>query len=255
MKILFVDDEKEILSSIRRQLRKEMYNIVTCNSGQEALDLLEKEEIPIIVSDERMPDMNGLKLMKRVKKLYPDSIRIILSGYADSQTVIEAINQGEIYRFIPKPWKQEELTLSIEGAIEKWKIVQHNKTFMKQIVDENKRLKMRLSYRESKLNLSQDVLNDIPSALIVVGRDDVIEVYNQKAHEVLDGLIHIGNKITSIIPEEIYFPLEKHFRDNGGSDKIIISLENTEYSIFIRGLRPTDDFKGIILIERAEENR
>ena len=117
--ILFVDDEEKLLSSLKRVLADEPYNSLFAKSGKEALEILEREEVHIIVTDMRMPEMSGLELLRIVKKEYPHIIRLILSGYADIDTLLGAINQGEIFRFITKPWKiNEELKTTIRQAIE-----------------------------------------------------------------------------------------------------------------------------------------
>ncbi len=253
MKILFIDDEKEILSSIKRQFRKIKYEITTCASGKQALELLSNEEYPIVISDERMPDINGLELMKMIKEQHPDTIRIILSGYADSQTIIEAINQGEIFRFISKPWELEELLKNIAEAEAKWEANQHNKLFMKQIIEENKRLKMRLTYRESQLDLSQEVLDEVPTPVIIVGKEDNIEVFNNRVKSELGIDLILGDKITTIIPEDIYTTFNDNLQKNDGTSKAITEINGLTLSLYIRALRPTDNYKGIIIIEREED--
>lgn len=101
--ILFVDDEPSIINSLRRFLRKEPYQTVFAQSGQAALDILRSQEIHVVVTDLRMPEMDGLDLITQVKELYPDSVRVILSASRDIVQTIESINSGEVYRFIPKP--------------------------------------------------------------------------------------------------------------------------------------------------------
>jgi len=117
--VLFVDDDAKVLTSLKRGLIEEPYNILFANSGKEALEILKQQEVNVIVTDMRMPEMNGLELLKVVKKDYPHIIRMILSGYTDIDTLLTAINEGEIFRFIPKPWKSnEELKTVIRQAIE-----------------------------------------------------------------------------------------------------------------------------------------
>ncbi|TKJ34143.1 MAG: hypothetical protein CEE38_18955 [Planctomycetes bacterium B3_Pla] len=117
--VLFVDDEEKILKSLKRGLLDEPYETLFSNSGKEALEILEQSQVQVIVTDMRMPEMNGLELLKAVKEEYPHIIRMILSGYADTDTLLAAINQGEIFRFIAKPWKSnEELKTIIRQAIE-----------------------------------------------------------------------------------------------------------------------------------------
>jgi DNA-binding NtrC family response regulator len=106
--ILFVDDEKNILTSLRRGMMDEPYNLLFAESGKEALEILEKNEVHVIVTDMRMPEMSGLQLLKIVKEKYPHIVRLVLSGYTQVSTLLTAINQGEIFRFITKPWKLED---------------------------------------------------------------------------------------------------------------------------------------------------
>lgn len=117
--VLFVDDEEKMLASLKRALHEEPYNTIFANSGKEAFEILQRQEVNVIVTDICMPKMSGLELLGTVKQNYPHIIRMVLSGYADTDTLLEAINQGEIYRFIPKPWKSnEELKTIIQQGIE-----------------------------------------------------------------------------------------------------------------------------------------
>jgi response regulator RpfG family c-di-GMP phosphodiesterase len=121
-RILLVDDEVNILSGYRRSLRKS-FEVVTAESGAEALKILNSEmEIPVIVCDMRMPEMDGLQLLERVKHDYPDMVRIMLTGNADQQTAIDAINLGEIFRFHTKPCSPEDLAKTITEALEYFRL-------------------------------------------------------------------------------------------------------------------------------------
>ena len=117
--VLFVDDEEMLLGSLRRSVIDEPYNSLFANSGKEALEILKGNEVHVLVTDMRMPDMDGLELLKVVKDKHPHIIRIILSGYTDTEALLASINQGEIYRFITKPWKSNiELKIIIRQALE-----------------------------------------------------------------------------------------------------------------------------------------
>ena len=117
--VLFVDDEENVLAALRRGLLDEPYNTLFATSGREALDILAQSPVHVIVTDMRMPQMSGLELLGAVKNDYPHVIRMVLSGDAEAHTLLGAINQGEIFRFIPKPWKSnEELKTIIRQAIE-----------------------------------------------------------------------------------------------------------------------------------------
>ena len=106
--VLFVDDEEKLLRSLKRGLIDEPYNSLFANSGKEALEILEKKEVHVLVTDMRMPEMMGLELLRIVKEKYPSIVRMELSGYTQISTLLTAINQGEVFKFITKPWKLEE---------------------------------------------------------------------------------------------------------------------------------------------------
>ncbi len=122
-KILFVDDEENILSAFRRQLRKE-FNLETANHGPRGLEVLSAEgPFAVVISDFRMPGMDGVQFLKRVKEISPDTVRIMLTGYADVNTMIEAVNDGNIFRFLTKPCPTEALVKAIYGALEMYRLV------------------------------------------------------------------------------------------------------------------------------------
>jgi two-component system response regulator HupR/HoxA len=106
--VLFVDDEEKILTSLKRGLIDEPYKTLFASSGKQALEILRQNQVHVIVTDMRMPEMGGLELLRTVKEEYPNIIRMVLSGYTQVSTLLTAINQGEIFRFITKPWKLEE---------------------------------------------------------------------------------------------------------------------------------------------------
>ena len=117
--VLFVDDEEKILKSLKRSFMDEPYETIFANSGKEAIEFLKQKEAHVLVTDMRMPEMSGLKLLKIVREERPHIIRMVFSGYADIDTLLASINQGEVFRFIAKPWKSDaELKISIRQAIE-----------------------------------------------------------------------------------------------------------------------------------------
>src|SRR3990172_11553702 len=125
--ILLVDDEENILNALNRVLRREGFRIVTATSGNQALLTMDKEKITLILSDCRMPGMDGIELLAEVRKRTPDTIRMMLTGYADMETSMAAINRGEVYRFITKPWNDDELKLIIKDGIHQYELVQENR--------------------------------------------------------------------------------------------------------------------------------
>ena len=127
MRILFVDDEVLILKTLRRLFMDCEYEILTAESGEEGLKIIENASpVHVVVSDYRMPGMNGVEFLKKVYARWPETIRIVLSGYADTASVVAAINDGQIFKFIAKPWNDEEFKSIIIDAVEKYHIQEHN---------------------------------------------------------------------------------------------------------------------------------
>lgn len=116
-KILLVDDEEAILNSLRRVLRNQPYELFFAQGGEEALVLLGQHAIDVVVSDARMPGMDGATLLSEVSKRKPDCMTILLTGYAEIDTIVKAINEGQIYRYISKPWNDEELLMTLRQAL------------------------------------------------------------------------------------------------------------------------------------------
>ena len=114
--LLLVDDEENILNAITRMLRRDGYRILTATGAEDALDILGRNDVQVVISDQRMPGISGTELLSKVKEMYPDTVRIVLSGYTDLSAVTAAINQGAIYKFITKPWNDEELRMQIRDA-------------------------------------------------------------------------------------------------------------------------------------------
>jgi len=114
--LLIVDDEPHILAALQRMLADEGYGIFTATSAHEGLELLAKNPVQVILSDQRMPAMSGAEFLGCVKALYPDTVRMVLSGYAELETVVQAVNEGAIYKFFVKPWDEEQLRAQIRDA-------------------------------------------------------------------------------------------------------------------------------------------
>lgn len=111
--VLFVDDEERILKTIERIVHKKPFQAMFAPSGPAALKLLESHEVHVIVSDMRMPEMTGLQLLREVKAKYPQIVRVVLSGYTQITTLLTAINEGEIFRYITKPWENNDELISV----------------------------------------------------------------------------------------------------------------------------------------------
>lgn len=113
--VLLIDDEERILRSLKMILRSD-YRVLSTTEPQQALEYLRQENVHVIISDQRMPEMLGIELLRQAKEISPNTMRLLLTGYSDLNAIIGSINEGEIYRFISKPWQQEELLSTVEEA-------------------------------------------------------------------------------------------------------------------------------------------
>ncbi|MDH5600836.1 MAG: response regulator [Gammaproteobacteria bacterium] len=149
--ILFVDDEANILSSLKRLFRPVIENIVVAESGAEALDVLKLAKVDVVVSDMRMPEMDGAEFLAQVADKYPDTVRILLTGYSDITSTIEAVNKGSIYRYISKPWEDNDIILTVKHAIQ-GKFLEKEKNRLQALTESQNR-----ELKELNLNLEERV--------------------------------------------------------------------------------------------------
>ena len=144
-----MDDEAQNLISFRATFRRD-YTIHTAQSGPEALDLLRKEHIQLIITDQRMPGMTGVQFLEKTALEYPETIRMVLTGYSDLEAIIEVINSGRVFRYIQKPWDEQELRMTIENARQIYLLQQNNRRLLKDLqtkVEEQERtLKLFMQY-------------------------------------------------------------------------------------------------------------
>jgi class 3 adenylate cyclase len=149
LNILYVDDEEQNLISFKAAFRR-YHNIFTANSGREGMEILLNREIHLIITDQRMPEMTGIQFLEKVIHLYPDTIRMILTGFSDVEVIISAINTGRVFRYITKPWDQNELRMTIDNACQFYTLQQRNKILVEQlqekVLEQEKTLKLFQKY-------------------------------------------------------------------------------------------------------------
>jgi response regulator RpfG family c-di-GMP phosphodiesterase len=138
-KILIVDDEAANLRTLERVFRED-YGVLTAVSGAEAMTLLEQHDVALMIADQRMPTMTGIELLNQTVALRPHMVRILLTGYSDVSALIDALNSGHVYKYLTKPWNNDDLRLTVSRALEHYeaKKIQHG------LAMENKRLRARL---------------------------------------------------------------------------------------------------------------
>jgi len=137
--VLYVDDEVHNLNSFKAGFRRK-FNVFTAESAIEGRKILETEDIHIIITDQRMPVTTGIEFLESIIPDFPDPIRILLTGYADITAVIDAINRGKVYRYLQKPWMEEELRINIEKSYEVYALRKANKQLTEDLIVANKEL-------------------------------------------------------------------------------------------------------------------
>jgi response regulator RpfG family c-di-GMP phosphodiesterase len=141
--ILYVDDELNNLVSFKAVFRIK-YNVLTAISGEEAINILRKNEVNLIITDQRMPQMTGVEFLETILDEFPDPIRILLTGYADMNAVIDAINKGKIFHYLTKPWNEEELDMTITRAFDVYKQRMEEKQMNQKLTISNEQLEFLL---------------------------------------------------------------------------------------------------------------
>ena len=157
--VLLVDDEESILNSLRRLLRSQPYDVVLATSGAQALEIMATRPIDLVMSDARMPGMDGATLLAEVHRLYPGARRILLTGYADLTTIVKAINDGQIHRYISKPWNDEELQLILQQTLEHQRLERLTHAQNDQLKALNATLEKRVTARTAELQQTADMLD------------------------------------------------------------------------------------------------
>lgn len=158
--LLIIDDEIEITKSIARQFRKK-YTVFSATSAKEGIAIMEKEHIQVVLSDQRMPDMTGVDFFSVIKDKYPDALKLLLTGYSDIEAVIGAINEGQVFRYVTKPWNPDELDSIVKEAFEKYELITNNRRLMLSLQDSNIRLEEKVKARTSELEMLNSRLSDL----------------------------------------------------------------------------------------------
>jgi len=146
IKVLYIDDEVNNLDAFKANFRR-IYEIYTATSASEGRKILETTEIEIILTDQRMPEMTGVEFLESIVKEFPNPMRILLTGYTDMQALIEGVNKGQIYRYLTKPWNEEELKMFIGQAFEVYSLRKENLELTKSLLQANKQLEFLLRQR------------------------------------------------------------------------------------------------------------
>lgn len=245
--LLIIDDEIDILKALERLFRRK-YNVFSTTSPQEALRIMEREEIQVVISDQRMPGMTGVDFFSCIKDMYPDTMKLILTGYTDIESVIGAINKGQVFRYVKKPWDPNDLDMIVREAFEKSELMADNRMLMNELRLMNLTLEEKVKNRTVELELLNQRLKEInqeknryigmvahdlrnPIGVAAVYSDLLLDEYDSTPRE--DQLQYIGQ-----INESCYFSLDliREFLDASKIEAGIFDLriERNDYIEFVK---------------------
>lgn len=261
--LLLVDDEENITSALARLLRQDGYTILRANSGQGGLDLLTRHEVGVIISDQRMPGMTGVEFLSKVKELHPDTVRIVLSGYTELNSVTEAINRGAVYKFLTKPWEDALLQANVDEAFSRYEMKLENARLNRELQKANEELlrinqglelrvagdRLEMAHSLKLLLVSQEILECLPLAVIGIGDDGMIAAANQMAHRMFgaDGTrALLGEAASGVIPAELLNCIALGERPEQGSKKLRLA-DGREISYWYNPMGEISTSRGVIL--------
>jgi class 3 adenylate cyclase len=194
--ILYVDDDANNLTAFKAAFRRE-YRVLVAQSGVEALEVLQDQSIHIVIADQRMPEMTGAEFLEKVRREFPKPIRIILTGFSDIGSVIHAINEGGVFRYITKPWQKEELRMTIEIAHQVYELKENNQ---KLITD----LQVNLEELQKTLKrFSQFVPKSVVEEALQLGEDFILRGERKQAAVLFCDLRNFTPLSEQFSPEEV----------------------------------------------------
>lgn len=265
--ILLVDDEANITSALKRTLRRDGYNILTANSGAEGLNLLATHEVGVIISDQRMPQMTGVDFLRKVKALYPKTFRMVLSGYTELESVTSAINEGAIYKFLTKPWDDEQLRDNIREAFQLYEMEQENLRLTRELQCANDKLSLlnlnleqqvadkarEVVHNINLLQISQEILEHLPVAILGIDDQDMIAAANKRADALFrrnPGDSLLGSLASDCLPGTLLQKLQNTLStSNEDFDGGLIQLANDVIlQVWISPMGEASRSKGKILV-------
>lgn len=267
VRILCVDDEKGVLRSIDRVFLDEEYEILKAASGKEGLKILEEvSPIQVVLSDYRMPEMNGVDFLHEVCKGWPNTVRIVLSGYADTVAVVEAVNEGQIYKFLAKPWNDDELRFAIANALERYFLYRKNRRLTEELQKRNEELAAMnenlerrveertedLLLRNRVLTVSQHILQSLPVGVLGLDTEGLIVYCNDEGEKIFPGEVGeiIGKERTLFFPESLNDFIDKITEES----PISSSLELPERRMQVNGavVKHEGNQEGIVVVIKEE---
>jgi len=254
--LLLVDDEPNVLASLKRLLRSGGYRVLTAGGGREGLEVLAQHKVDVIVSDQRMPGMSGVQFLRKAKGICPDTLRIVLSGYTELQSITDAVNEGSIYRFLTKPWEDHQLRLHIEEAFQFKEMADENRRLNLKIRTTNQELalanrqleevlllkKEQLAHHEISLAIVREALQHVPVPVIGLDEENFIVFANLAAQGVFKfGKTMLGNNAREYLPELLNMAV-------ADSEQRMVELNDIAYRVNFRSMGVSSTSRGWLMM-------
>lgn len=286
--LLFVDDEANILKALKRLFRPQGYKIITAGNGLEGLTILEQQPIDLVISDMRMPEMDGAAFLEQVAERWPDTVRFLLTGYADITSTIKAVNEGQIYRYISKPWEDNDIILSVKRALEQKNIKAERDRLQALTLKQNEELTELNASLEDKVQARTSELQQTVSFLELAHQ--TLDTSYQTTVEVFSNLIEMREQHQAGIARQVaeqavqlgqlcglnevdlrnlrYAALLRNLGKIGMTDKLlnkpVSTMDDIEHKVFFRhpvigegllmGLEPLHDAASLIRYQYEQPN-
>lgn len=259
--LLLVDDEEAIGMALNRLLRQEGYKILCAHSGEEGLEMLARNDVHVIVSDQRMPGMTGVEFLTRAKELFPNTVRIILSGFADISAVTEAINRGAIYKFLTKPWDNETLSVNVLEAFRQYELTQQRKGLSLKIQESNTtlasislELSKLLSQKDSQIDhiSNFDHLTNLPSRRLLIDRLNLVLEQSQEIPITVallfidvDHFNDINESLGYALGDELLRAVSERLTNLVGEKGCLARMGSDEFGILLTDIQSCNDTEKI----------
>ncbi|MEJ2045504.1 MAG: response regulator [Reinekea sp.] len=258
-KILVVDDEANVAKSVGRLLKANDFEVLTAENGKMALEIMRNDsDISVVVSDQRMPKMTGSELFAQLTLEHPRTKRIMLTGYTDLESIRSAINQGNVFRFLLKPWDDDELLRCVEEGEHYYLVQQENDRLRKELEISNTNLENNVAQKTRVLNMNirsleryEKIVEQLPIGLICVSDDGMVVLSNHAFSELFNFATAIeGLSYKRILPSDLY-PLVENFH-NG--HHVSVKIQNKPVTVFSNSLELDNTIFGKLFSFQVQMN-
>lgn len=246
--VLYVDDEQDNLDVFESTFWRE-YNLHLASSSKEAFSILQKQKIHLIVTDQRMPEMTGVELLEKVVEKYPETQRMILTGYSDADAIVDSINKGKVFEFVAKPWKKENLKQSLNNALESYRLREENQLMLQQLQLSNKKLEdfnhnleVKVEERTQEIKKKNEELNQSVSKLKSL-QTQLIQSEKLASLGMLSAVLgHEINNPIAVIKQSLEI-IKSSFDDSNNLIDVLVEVEENEENAIrkIQGISSNED--------------